>query len=82
MFFFLILGLNAQTPEEKNHILEHTNIDKLNELKKNIIQNNNINTKIIDDYIRENRITKQVLENGNLKEIRYIQNNKPIYVTS
>ena len=81
MFFFLILGLNAQTPEEKNHILEHTNIDKLNELKKNIIQNNNINTKIIDDYIRENRITKQVLENGNLKEIRYIQNNKPIYVT-
>ena len=58
MFFFLILGLNAQTPEEKNHILEHTNIDKLNELKKNIIQNNNINTKIIDDYIRENKATE------------------------
>ena len=62
-------------------MLEHSNIDKLNMLKENIIQKNKINTKIIDDYILKNGISKQVLENGNLKEIKYIQNNKPIYVT-
>lgn len=81
IFFFLILGLNAQKPEDKNHILMQTNINKLNDLKKNIIRNNILNTKIIDEYVHENRITKQVVENGNLKEIRYIQDNKPIYVT-
>jgi hypothetical protein len=80
-FLFLILSLNAQTPKEKKQILEHSNIDKLNVLKDNIIQKNILNTKIIDDYVRKNGITKQVLENGNFKEIKYIQNNKPIYVT-
>lgn len=81
IFFFLILGLNAQTPKEKKRILEHSKIDKLITLKKNIIQKNKVNTKIIDDYVRKNGIAKQILENGNLKEIKYIQNNKPIYVT-
>lgn len=81
IFLFLILVLNAQTAKEKKQILEFSNIDNLIELKESIIQKNKVNAKIINDYIRKNGITKQVLENGNLKEIKYIQNNKPIYVT-
>tara|TARA_R110002096_G_scaffold291313_1_gene485547 strand:- start:55 stop:2013 length:1959 start_codon:yes stop_codon:yes gene_type:complete len=80
---FFCLSIYSQTTEEKNKIIKDYDIESLNNLKLDLNQKNKANNTLIEDYIKKNGLKRRVkTSSGGVKEIKYILNNTPIYITT
>ena len=76
-------ALYSQTPDEVNTLLRYTDLRNLNNLKTNLIINNKADSIVIENFINEKKLSRRTKNiNGNLSEIKYIIDNKPIYITT
>jgi hypothetical protein len=83
LLFLICTTIYSQTTKEKNTIINQYDINKLNDLKLNLTIANKANNEAIDEYIKKNWLKKrQKKQNGGVMEIRYIINDKPVYVTT
>lgn len=84
LFFFSFIICSGQTLSEKKQITEKYNTTKIELLKSELIENNNNRLKEINEFLAKNPTIKYKIKgaNGKLSTIKYIINNKPIYVTT
>ncbi|WP_242091682.1 S8 family serine peptidase [Aestuariivivens sediminicola] len=83
LLLFIFSTVCGQTDLEKQKIISSYDIDKLANLKSNLAQKYEANKAIIEDYVKRNGLQKKVrTPDGQIKEIKYIIDNKPIYITT
>jgi len=85
LVFFLNLNVGiCQTNLEKEAISKTYNSSQIESLKKILIDNNNIRDKEIKEFLIKNPNIKYQIKSsdGKISKIKYIINNKPIYVVT
>ncbi|AUC77491.1 S8 family serine peptidase [Olleya sp. Bg11-27] len=79
----IVTNIIAQTEAERQTIISEYNQSQIKALEKKIKQTNKNIQKEITDYVTTNNVDRKYTnEDGTLFEIKYILNNKPVYMST
>jgi len=86
LLLFVFISFNAllaQTKEQRSKIIKDYNTSEVKALEKKLLISNEISERKINEYILKHNIEKSYTDkNGNLFQIKYIIDGKPIYQTT
>lgn len=83
-FCLVFISIFAQTQKERAMVVNSYDKDRVSNLKSELLNNDRLNKMAIVQFLIENPSFKKVVraQDGTLKEIKYIVDNQPIYITT
>ena len=83
-FCLVFISIFAQTQKERAMVVNSYDKDRVSNLKSELLNNDRLNKMAIVQFLIENPSFKKVVraQDGTLKQIKYIVDNQPIYITT
>jgi hypothetical protein len=83
-FYLVFISIFAQTQKERAMVVNSYDKDRVSNLKSELLNNDRLNKMEVVQFLIENPSFKKVVraQDGTLKEIKYIVDNQPIYITT
>ncbi len=83
-FCLIFISIFAQTQKERKKIVDSYDKEHISNLKSELLNSNKLNKMAVAQFLIENPGFKRIIrvQDGSIKEIKYIIDNQPIYVTT